>query len=364
MPDGGAATRDPIYRARPTLRFGGEPDERASNLVQSMRMEEGEGGMRALELGLSNWASTRDGGAELAFDDGSVLRLGAEIEVYGGEVDRPRELFRGRITAIEHAFRRGEPPRILVLAEDALLAARLARRSRVFADQSPADVVRTIAADLGLQPVITALDGPPLTWAQIDETDLAFLRRLLTRHDADLQVVGRELHVSPRADVERGRVSLDLDTDLRAIAVCADLAEQVTRVQARGWDAAAGSPVRAEVERGANLGPGNGRDGPSVLRDAIGERADNLGHLAVRNQEEAQALAEAAFDHRARRFVRARGVTEGNPSLRVGARLSLSGLGTRFDNDYYVVRTCHLFDLREGYRTEFTAECAYLGGNE
>lgn len=359
----GDATLDPIYRARPTLRFGGEPDERASNLVQSMTMSEGEGGMRALELGLSNWASTRDGDGELAFDDGSAIRLGAVIEVYGGEVDRPRELFRGHITAIESIFRRGAPPLLGVCAEDALVRARLARRSKVYTDQSPAEVVRALAAELGLTPVVTALDGPAQTWAQIDETDLAFLRRLLARFDADLQIVGSELHVSPRAEVARGPITLSVESDLREIAVCADLAEQVTAVLARGWDAGAGSAVKAEVTRSANPGPGRGRDGASVLRDAFGERADNLGHLAVRSQDEAQALAESAFDRRARGFVRARGVTEGNPNLRVGARLVLQGLGTRFDNEYYVVRTRHLFDLDEGYRTEFCAECAYLGGS-
>ena len=53
---------------------------------------------------------------------------------------------------------------------------------------------------------------------------------------------------------------------------------------------------------------------------------------------------------------------EGNAKLRVGSQVSLSGLDARFDNDYYVTDACHLFDTRQGYRTEFTAECAYLGG--
>jgi hypothetical protein len=33
-----------------------------------------------------------------------------------------------------------------------------------------------------------------------------------------------------------------------------------------------------------------------------------------------------------------------------------------FDNTYYVVSACHLFDLRQGYRTDFRAECAFIGG--
>lgn len=363
MAESTAATVEPIYRARPTLRFSGEVDVRAGELVRTMVMTEGEGGMRAIELGLSNWASTTDGSAELAFDQSRNVRLGADIEVYGGEVDQPRELFRGRITGLEGQHARGRPPELLVFAEDALLAARMVRRSRVFRDKSPADVVREVAGALGLEPVIAGLDAPSQTWAQMDETDLGFLRRLLSRFDADVQVVGGELHVSPRADVQRARVTLSVDEDLRSISVCADLAEQVTSFSVRGWDSAQGKAVKAELRQGSNLGPGRGRDGPTVLQDALGERPDNVGHLAVRSQDEAQALAEAGFDRRARRFVQAIGVTEGNPNLRVGVHLTLEGLGTRFDNDYYVVATRHLFDLEEGYRTEFTAECAYLGGD-
>jgi phage protein D len=91
-------------------------------------------------------------------------------------------------------------------------------------------------------------------------------------------------------------------------------------------------------------------------------RPENLGHLTVSSQDEADALAEAAFDRRARRFVVARGVTEGNPDLRVGVHLTLTGIGERFANDFYVVETRHCFDLDAGYHTEFTGECAYLGG--
>lgn len=357
------ATLAPIYRARPTLRFGGEVDERASELVREMTMSESEGGMRALVLELSNWASTRGGRAELAFEASSNIRLGGEIEVYGGEVDRPRELFRGRITALEAVHERGKAPRLRVLAEDALVGARMVRRSRVFRDQSPADAVRSVAGELGLNPVVSGLETPVRSWAQIDETDLAFLRRILVRLDADLQIVGEELHVSPRGEVRRSELTLGVQEDLRTLEVSADLAHQVTSLSVRGWDATQGRAVLAERSAGTHLGPGRGRPGAQVLADAMAERPENVGHLTVATQEEADALAEAAFDRRARRFVRACGVTEGNPDLRVGVHLTLTGVGEQFANDYYVVGTRHLYDPEEGYQTEFTAECAFLGGS-
>ena len=72
-------------------------------------------------------------------------------------------------------------------------------------------------------------------------------------------------------------------------------------------------------------------------------------------------MAQAAFDRRARRFVRAHGLAEGNPRLRVGCSVRLMGISEQFDNTYQVVQAFHLFDQQAGYRTEFKAECAFLG---
>jgi uncharacterized protein len=193
---------------------------------------------------------------------------------------------------------------------------------------------------------------------QLNERDLAFLRRLLARYDGDLQVVGDELHVSPRDNVSRGTVRLELNGQLKRVRALADLSHQVTKVTVTGWDAAQGSRVNAS-SRGASSGPGSGSTGAQLLNQAIGDRFEHVGHVAVATTAEAQAVADAVFDRRARRFVSLEGTTEGNPSVRVGTHLELSGLGARFDNTYYVVSATHMFDLSTGYETHFEAESAY-----
>ncbi|QSA98396.1 phage late control D family protein [Methylococcus sp. EFPC2] len=357
-----SVSQDAVYSARPTLRLEGAEDMRATELLLTMKMEESEGGMSALELRFSNWASTRSGDAEIAFDAGSKLKLGAGIEVYAGDETAPREIFRGKITALEADYKTGSPPELTVLAEDALQQARLERRSKIYTDQSPADIVRAVAGNLGLTPVITGLASPTATWAQYNESDLAFLRRLLARFDADLQIVGKELHVSPRGDVRRGALELAMHGQLARARVIADLSGQVTAVSVRGWNPVQGAAVKSETRTGTHLGPGRGKPGAELLRGIFGERSEHIGHFAVSGDEEADALAQAAYDQRARRFLRVDGTAEGNAQLRVGAHVTLTGLGEQFDNTYYVVRACHLFDLKQGYRTDFIAECAYLGG--
>ena len=90
-----SVSRSAVYRARPTLRLAGEADERASELLVEMCIAESEGGMSTAELRFSNWASTIDGRAEAAFEDGSRLTLGTAISVHAGDETQPRELFRG-----------------------------------------------------------------------------------------------------------------------------------------------------------------------------------------------------------------------------------------------------------------------------
>ena len=352
-----------VYSARPTIRFNGAVDERASELVLEMTMHEHEGGMSTLELRLSNWASLENGGAEYAFGAAAKLKLGAAIEIYTGDETQPREIFRGTITALESVYATGAAPEIVVLAEDALQRARMSRKSRVHADKSPADVARTIAGVLGLTPVISGLSAPTATWAQLNESDLAFLRRLLARFDGDVQIVARELHASPRGEVRRGTVELELHGQLASARITVDLADQVTKITTRGWNAADGRAASGSASALAHAGPGQGRDGAALLRELLHERSEHIGHLAVGTDDEARAVAEAAFDLRARRFVKLHGVAEGNAQLRVGAHVRITGVERRFENTYYVTHTRHRYDLREGYRTEFGAECAYLGND-
>ena len=91
-----------------------------------------------------------------------------------------------------------------------------------------------------------------------------------------------------------------------------------------------------------------GRKGADLLKDNIGERSEHIGHLAAATDDEATAIADAAFDQRARRFVRMQGTASGNAALRVGTNVTVAGLGGRFDNTYYLVRVCHRFDLKNG----------------
>lgn len=349
-----------FYSARPTLQVDGQAHEAVALLLQSLVMHEQEGGLSQVELTFVDWGLRPDGGVGPVFDDERVLRLGAAVRILAGDVAAQTELFQGRISALEHVFDTEGPPRLVVLAEDATMRARLARRSEVYTNQSLADIVRTLAQRLVLAPQVSGLADTLPIEVQCNESDLAFLRRLLARQGADLQVVGDRLEVSPWQDVQRGTVALVQGSQLHRLRVAADLTDQVTEVEVTGFDALAGRGITG-LCRDTAFGPGRGRNGPGLLREAFGERRQHSAHRLACTQAEADALARAEMERRTRRFVRVEGTCEGNPALRVGTHLDLQGAGPRWSNRYCVTGCTHRYDMRAGYETQFQAEGAFLG---
>ncbi len=86
-------------------------------------------------------------------------------------------VFDGEITAVEERYG-GGAPQLVLLVQDRLHHLARARHSRTFDDQSADDLVSTIASGAGLSGDAN-VSTVTHTWHQINESDLAFLSRVL-----------------------------------------------------------------------------------------------------------------------------------------------------------------------------------------
>lgn len=348
------------FSARPTVRIEGQSLPLLSANLVRLKVREMMGGMTSLELVINDTLSFSDGTAGYGATAASPLKLGAGIKIFVGETTAPQEIFDGGITAIESEVGPDISPQFTVLAEDRLFTARRSRRTRTFEKQSPADVAKAIAADHGLTPEVgDGFDTPAVTQFQNNETDLAFLRRILARHDGDAQVVGTTLQVRKRA-VPRNQLSLALKETLLRGRFTVDLAEQATEVSVASFDPASGTPVSVPVQSG-DLGPGSGQSGPQAAAKLFTKVRAPAGTFEPMTDSEARAVAEAFYGQRARRFVRADATAQGSGQLRVGTQVTLTGLNPFFNNDYLVIDATHRFDLESGYLTDFIGESAFMG---
>lgn len=353
-----------IYSAVPVVEINGERNSAVQDSLLAMDMRETIGGLSSLEMRFFN-TSTIDGqGVGLGFEtlNESALTLGSAIKVFAGDVNDSQEIFDGIISALEWVREIDAQPELIVLAEDKLQLSRLKRQTKQYEQGSVRQIVESVAQALGLQTEIEGLQDTLDAQLQHNETDLAFLRRILERYDADLQIVGQTLQVASRSDVQRNEITMQLNSQLLCCRVCADLAHQVNQVTFSGWDAEQGAAINVSSNSGADLGPGNGKTGAQFLTDVFGSRSEHLAHTAAQNNDEAQKIVNTCMAKRARSFVKASAKSLGNSNIRIGSHVTLQGIGPRFENTYYVTETCHRFTTAGGYITEFEAQSAFFGG--
>ena len=346
----------------PTVEVNGMSYPLIADKVVWMRVTERLGGMSSLELVITDSATQADGSALHAAGADSPLQLGAGIRLFGGPAERgAAELFDGQVTAVEAEVREGAAPLFTVLAEDRLFPLRRKRRTKLYEKMKLGDVVSAIAADHRLTPEVReGIDQVARNWMQADETDLAFLRRILARFDADVQIVADKMQVGRISMDRRTPVTLHAGTTLKYARITADVAEQVTEIRLASFDPETGEPVDAK-EKSGGFGPGEGKSGADILNEKFCAVPMHLGRYGPMTSADATALAKVECNRRARAFVRAFGTAQGDANLRVGSWISLVGVNAQFENDYAITRAVHRWDLREGYLTDFEAECAYLG---
>src|SRR5882762_6312130 len=346
-----------LKSSRPAILVGGQENGPLAGGLLEMLIVENTQGLYRCEAKFGNWGETNNTTGFLYFDR-SVLDFGKDFQIKLGS----DAIFNGKIMGLEAGFPEGQPPELCVLAEDRFQDLRMTRRTRTFSDVSDSDVIKQVANEHGLSPSVN-LSGPTYkVLAQVNQSDLAFVRERARAVDAEVWMDGSTLNGKSHKDRNGGSLEMTYGNQLRQFTVLADLAMQRTSVAVNGWDVSSKAKLQYEATDSAISSELNGdTSGVSILQSAFGARKEALVHTVPLNSQEAQFEAESFFRLSARRFVVGHGVAETVASLRVGSYVNLKGLGPLFNGKFYVSEAKHIFDSFKGLRTEFRAERAGIG---
>ena len=351
-----------FYAARPVITLDGADEGSLTDALLSMIIEETTEGLYRCELTLGNWGTSSGGEVGFLFFDRSVFDFGKMLKISAGDGEASGVLFEGRITGLEGRFPQNSPPELLVLAEDRLQDLRMTRRTRVFEEVTDSEVFKSIAAAHSLRDEVE-IDGPTYdVLAQVNQSDLAFLRDRARAIDAEFWVENDTLHAAMRSQRNLGEVTLKYGGGLRSFSVLADAASQRTSFASTGWDPDTKSAVTFVADEAAIQSELNGDEsGASVLEGAFGPRPDSVVHMVPADTSEAQYYAESHFRTMARRFVTGDAVVEGDARLHVGTRVKLEGVGDLYNGTYYVASVCHTFESDAGFQTQISVERPGIG---
>ncbi len=354
MPDD---TNNLIRAARPTIALAGSDKPALAQGLLSLLIVENTNGLYRCEAVFGNWGNYNNT-IDFLYFDRQLLDFGKELQIKLGT----QAIFTGRIMAIEAQFPNGHAPTIAVLAEDRFQDLRMTRRTRTFERVSDADVIRQIAADHGLQ---ADVDLPTTTYrvvAQVNQSDLAFLRDRARAIDADVWVDNKTLHAKRHPQRQQQPLTMTYGKELHEFSVLADLAHQRTAARVTGWDVSSKETLNYEAtDQIISTELHTDQSGAAIVQSVFGTRKETLAHTVPLTSQQAQATAEAFFKLTARRFVVGRGVAEIHERLRVGNSVDLKGLGKLFSGTYYLSEVRHIFDGVRGIRSEFVGERPGLG---
>lgn len=346
-----------IISATPVIALDGADDPSLAAGLLSLVVAEDTGGLYRCEATFENWAGAESSPDYVYFDRRKFdFGKGFQVKLAGDT------LFDGRITALEGQFHDRGARSLCVLAEDRFQDLRMTRRTRTFEDTTDSAVFSRIANDHGLTPDIDVNGPTHKVLAQVNQSDLAFMRERARSLDAEIWMEGAKLFVKSHAARGGAARKMVYGRELYEFNVIADLAQQRTSVSVSGWDVAGKRALKYEATDSVVGGElDGGLSGASVLTQAFGQRKESLAHTVPLTAQEAQTEAESYFKLMARRFVVGRGVADTHAKLRAGGHVELDGVGKLFNGKYYVTEVKHVFDLARGIRTAFKVERPGLG---
>ncbi|MBW4613762.1 MAG: VgrG-related protein [Desmonostoc vinosum HA7617-LM4] len=312
-----------------------------------------------------NPTSDRDkpGLHEKIFEIGKKIRLGFKSSTTGDPEFREQKkdfLIQGEITAIEiHFDKKNEAP-IIVRGYDFSHRLHRGRHNRSFQNQTDSDIVRKIAAEVGIPVSKIEPSGQPHTYVfQENQTNMEFLRERAARVGFELFIENGKINFCKPAN--RGIEELVWGVDINSFSTRVTSAEQVNSVEVRSWDYTKKKLIKktATKEKVITTTP-NGQGSSTSSKFQIKPAPKMVvvdqpvtDEQTPRMEKEAEAIAKAVCDELGGEFVYADAKSEGNPKIRAGKVVNIKNLGKNYSGKYYVTETRHFF-TRRNYTTDFS----------
>src|SRR5712691_306352 len=123
------------YVSRPLVLLSGQRNDALSTDILTLLVEETTEGLFRCEATFNNF-DKRSSGTDYVYFGRDVLDFGKDFAVQVGAGDNARQVFKGRISALEAEYPSGGGGLLVVLAEDRLHGLRMTRRTRTFEEVS------------------------------------------------------------------------------------------------------------------------------------------------------------------------------------------------------------------------------------
>src|SRR6266496_590387 len=279
---------------------------------------------------------------QLKWIDSNHANPGNEVTIELGYQGNLTQVLVGEIAALRVSYANDQAAQLHIQGFDRLHRLRRGRRTRAFLQVKDSQIADQVAAGLQLQSQVTDSSVVHDYVLQNNLSDIDFLAERARRIRYEVVVDDRTLIFRPVSNHLTGTLTFEYMRDLKWFNVRQSTARQVSDVTVRGWNPSSKEAILGVARIGAETTKMNGsQSGPQIADAAFGAFSDATTDIPIASQTEADQIAEARFNALALELTTGEGEVVGEPTLRAGTTVDLSGLGTRFSGLYYVTQTEH-----------------------
>jgi phage protein D len=306
-----------------------------------------------------NQFSFRVNDPKLTFIDaaGGLFTEGSRVELSLGFVGNTHRMIVGEISALTADFPNSGPATLQVDGFD--LLHRLTRGTiyRKFEGPAPSSglpdsqIVSQLAAEAQLIPAVDATPVRTAPRVQEHKTNLAFVEELARANGYFFWVDGDTLYFK-RARPASTSIALEWGKTLMSFSPRLSTAGLVNSIEVRGWDPIQKQSFAVRVEPSGAATAALAPTGQQQIAQGSGGRSELvITDAPVSSAQEAQGYAEAILAEQQQNMITGSGTSVGQPEMRVGTSLELTGIG-RFNGTYVVEQVTHSVG-GGGYQTSF-----------
>ncbi|MEQ9363919.1 MAG: hypothetical protein RIF32_06740 [Leptospirales bacterium] len=280
---------------------------------------------------------------------------GAEIEVRLG-INEKVKMMTGRVTAIEPDYDYNHP-RLAIRGYDGMFDLRFGTRRRSFTDTKDSSLAQQLSAEVGLSADVTDTRTIHPYLFQNNQSNYDFLLERADRLDFEMLIEDdRVLRFGPPREDRDPEVELEFapSSNLKRFAAQLKTLTRNSEIEMRGWDPNRKEAIASKSRRGdENVIPRAGeRSGFEYAVNGFRASPASVIDEPLVDDTDAANLAKALYRRSLRNFISGEGASVGDPRIRAGRTIRLTGLGSKFSGVYYVVSSRHHF-TSQGYETTF-----------
>jgi phage protein D/phage baseplate assembly protein gpV len=282
---------------------------------------------------------------------------GTRVEIDLGFVGKTRKMIVGEISALTADLPSSGPAVVQVQGFDFFHGLARGTVYRQFGGETPnselrdSDIVSQIASEMQLQPNVEPTDAHTLTRIQNNETNLTFLQKLAEANNYFVKVDSGTIYFRRHPPQRPDTIRLEWGKTLLNFSARLSTAGLVNEVVARGWDQIRKQRILVNVKRDSTKPAPISPAGLKQISKGSGGRSRRVVDVPVSSFFEAKAIAESMLRNQQVTAVAGNGTCLGDPAIRVGAKLELSGVG-RFAGSYFISTVTHTLG-ENGYFTSF-----------